>query len=710
MTKSVLKISLAVYFLFLMHHVAPTVGGAGLYLPNNIISWVFIATFIGIGFWHLSKSGIIYFSTFSLISFLALLLLALPMYYDNNVFAERTIYRLMFIAGGILFYTLMLQFDFNEKERKNIMYLILAATVIQSAIGIIQYYGSGSQHYLIFLKEEFPWGSFRQKNVMTTFMATGIGISLFFLNSNDSHPLKKLKYYCIYIIPYTGALIIFAISSKAGYIGLFAAIIFQIFTTKFRARSIQLWFAILFLGILTGWATPHITKAMVKDNDAQSKAEILYPKRDIESQKATINTRLGIWSTTWMMIKDNPLTGVGYGYWEKKWRRYAVKRRKNEPDWDYRLHELLDHPHNEILLYVSEGGLAPAIAFIILIAGYFFLIGKFPLLIILPHIALISPIILHTIFEFPFRISVTHWIVILLLIFVYDKPRKGYEIKLKSIMLLPALVIPIATYYNMAITYKNLQRLVEFTNSDYNKYELLQEIKHPGPLYRKYEFELLRSMMDMALKTNDKDLMKYFIDRAEEFLEHTPHINIYQALYDANNHLGRNIVAESWKIKAKYNFPDPYEETTWLYNEDDKKKLEENERKLAEKLKEAESFLSIHKNENPDIHETSTGLQYRIITDGEGKVPKRKSKVKVNYAGPFFNLDMYNLSRNERKVSEFEIHQLIEGWQEGMLLMKEGAEFEFFIHPKLGYGQRGRRGIPGNSYLIYNVKLIEVLE
>ena len=71
---------------------------------------------------------------------------------------------------------------------------------------------------------------------------------------------------------------------------------------------------------------------------------------------------------------------------------------------------------------------------------------------------------------------------------------------------------------------------------------------------------------------------------------------------------------------------------------------------------------------------------------------------------------MYNLSRNERKVSEFEIHQLIEGWQEGMLLMKEGAEFEFFIHPKLGYGQRGRKGIPGYSYLIYNVKLIEVLE
>ena len=64
----------------------------------------------------------------------------------------------------------------------------------------------------------------------------------------------------------------------------------------------------------------------------------------------------------------------------------------------------------------------------------------------------------------------------------------------------------------------------------------------------------------------------------------------------------------------------------------------------------------------------------------------------------------------EDKVAEFEIYKLIDGWQEGMLLMKEGAEFEFFIHPKLGYGKKGRRGVPGNACLIFNVKLIKIPE
>ena len=710
MIKSILKISLTVYFLLGLHYVGETVGGTGLYLPNNIIGWAFIATFIGVGFWHLSRSGIIYYSTFSLFCIVALLLISVPMYYNNNLFAERAIYRLMFIAGGVLFYFIMLQFDFNEKDRKNLMFIILAATVIQSIIGVIQYYELGSQQYMIFYKEEFPYGSFRQKNVMTTFMATGIGISLYLLNYYQDCPLTKIKNYFLYVIPYTGSLIIAAIPSKAGYVGLLSAIIFQIFSTKFRARAIQIWFVILLLGILTGWATPHITKAMTKHNVAQDEKVVNYPKRDIKEQMSTINTRLGIWSTTWTMIKDNPLTGVGYGYWERKWREYAVERRQNDPDWDYRLRELLDHPHNEILLWVSEGGIIPAIAFLVLIAGYFFLIGKFPLLSILSHIALISPIILHTIFEFPFRLSVAHWIVVWLLIFIYDKPKLGYQLKSKLVMVLPAIIIPVGTYYNMTTTYKNLQLLVEFSDSPKNNYLLLQEIKHPGPLYRKYEFELLRSMMDMAIKTDDKELMQSFLDRADEFLEHTPHISIYQALYNANNHIGKNLVAEGWRLKAKYWFPDPFEETGWLYNKDDKKKLEEDKRKLAERLKETELFLLDNKNNNSDIIKTSTGLQYRVIEEGEGKVPKRKNKVRVNYAGPFYNLEDYNLSKKDGKDAEFKIGELIEGWQEGMLLMKEGAEFEFFIHPKLGYGRQGRRGVPGNAYLIFNVKLIQILE
>jgi peptidylprolyl isomerase len=53
---------------------------------------------------------------------------------------------------------------------------------------------------------------------------------------------------------------------------------------------------------------------------------------------------------------------------------------------------------------------------------------------------------------------------------------------------------------------------------------------------------------------------------------------------------------------------------------------------------------------------------------------------------------------------------VIKGWTEGLQLMKEGDKFEFFIHPRLGYGGRSTPKIPGNSCLIFEVELIEILE
>jgi len=300
--------------------------------------------------------------------------------------------------------------------------------------------------------------------------------------------------------------------------------------------------------------------------------------------------------------------------------------------------------------------------------------------------------------------------VFLLLILIYDKPKPGYEIKSKLVMLLPALAIPILVCYNMAVTYKNLHLLTELRSTDRSdKYEVLQKIGHPGPLYKEYEYDLLKSMLDEGLKNNNKGLLLRFIERAEEFIEYRPHIHVYEWLYTASHALNKEIVAWGWQFKAKRLYPDPYEDTTWLYNDDDIKRKEQENKRLAEKLKETESFLLNNKYNNPDIVETPSGLQYRIIKKGTGRTPKINSKVKVNYSGPFFNLDELHSSINERRITEFEIHKLIEGWKEGMLLMKEGGEFEFFIHPNLGYGRQGRRGVPGNALLIFNVKLIEIL-
>ena len=127
-------------------------------------------------------------------------------------------------------------------------------------------------------------------------------------------------------------------------------------------------------------------------------------------------------------------------------------------------------------------------------------------------------------------------------------------------------------------------------------------------------------------------------------------------------------------------------------------------------LEEAEAFLEINKVENTDVKETPTGLQYRVLRQGEGDSPTAKDKVKVHYVGRLLNGQEFDSSIARGKPAEFTLNQVIKGWTEGLQLMKEGDKFEFFIHPRLGYGGRSSPKIPGNSCLIFEVELIEVLE
>ena len=127
-------------------------------------------------------------------------------------------------------------------------------------------------------------------------------------------------------------------------------------------------------------------------------------------------------------------------------------------------------------------------------------------------------------------------------------------------------------------------------------------------------------------------------------------------------------------------------------------------------LEEADAFLAKNKVENTDVKETPTGLQYRVLRQGGGNSPSAKDRVKVHYAGRLLNGQEFDSSIARGNPAEFTLDKVIKGWTEGLQLMKEGDKFEFFIHPRLGYGSRSTPKIPGNSCLIFEVELIEVLE
>lgn len=106
---------------------------------------------------------------------------------------------------------------------------------------------------------------------------------------------------------------------------------------------------------------------------------------------------------------------------------------------------------------------------------------------------------------------------------------------------------------------------------------------------------------------------------------------------------------------------------------------------------------------------TPSGLQYLVITQGEGKSPKATDTVEVHYEGTLINGTVFDSSYRRKESIEFPLNRVIAGWTEGVQLMKEGSKFRFFIPSKLAYGSRGAgRDIGPNEALIFDVELIKV--
>jgi FKBP-type peptidyl-prolyl cis-trans isomerase FkpA len=102
-----------------------------------------------------------------------------------------------------------------------------------------------------------------------------------------------------------------------------------------------------------------------------------------------------------------------------------------------------------------------------------------------------------------------------------------------------------------------------------------------------------------------------------------------------------------------------------------------------------------------------SGLYYMITKQGdEGETPTVQSRVTVRYKGYLLNGNVFDQTIGN-EVRTFGLFNVIQGWQIGIPLMTRGTEATFFLPSKLGYGDSSRSGIPANSVLIFEVKLLD---
>lgn len=130
---------------------------------------------------------------------------------------------------------------------------------------------------------------------------------------------------------------------------------------------------------------------------------------------------------------------------------------------------------------------------------------------------------------------------------------------------------------------------------------------------------------------------------------------------------------------------------------------------LAEKnTKEGEAFLEANKKKSGVITLPS-GLQYKILKEGNGAKPTATQTVKCHYRGTLIDGKEFDSSYKRGEPTEFPVGGVIKGWTEALQLMPVGSKWELYIPSTLAYGERGAgQTIGPNAVLIFEIELLSI--
>ncbi len=134
------------------------------------------------------------------------------------------------------------------------------------------------------------------------------------------------------------------------------------------------------------------------------------------------------------------------------------------------------------------------------------------------------------------------------------------------------------------------------------------------------------------------------------------------------------------------------------------KRKEQGEKNKAE----GEKFLAENKTK-PGVITLPSGLQYKVLTEGNGPIPKTNDTVNVNYRGTLIDGTEFDSSFKRNQPASFNVGFVIKGWTEALSMMKTGSKWQLFVPSSLAYGDQGSGKLIGpGSTLIFETELLSI--
>ncbi|MGO1296894.1 MAG: PglL family O-oligosaccharyltransferase [Vibrio sp.] len=537
--------AIASLYIYAMHFVMSNPGGSGLALSFNDTSWIAISLVLGIGLYQLANNQVIRVSKLTLGLFIACVLMTIPVFYHNAA-PEFTAMRLTGLWAGFVFFLLLQQFRFSNREKQRLLWFIVIGTLIEAILGLYMYFILAPEIMERFDRFTRPFGVFHQPNVMASFLATGLLVAGYLLarqpKKYDQHWLHTAL---LYITSLTSAFLLTVLASRTGWLGSTLGVLCLLpYLKRYASRPrFVVWLVAIIAGVsiaLFSMQQQGISGFVANKVDLQSPRRYTFPQ-------------------TLDMIIEKPFTGYGYGRFESQYILYTARQHQLNPSYPPGL-PAMDHPHNELMYWGVEGGLVPV--FGLILAASFVLIRlryakKGTRLALL---ALLIPITLHTQLEYPFYHSAVHWITFLILLYWIEQRSSShwsfsFHAWIARSLRILSLLIPLVVSFFMLTTLQTNYVLTKFERDPIHNPDMIHQVTNLSVWKDRYDWDIYSLYLRKGLKTKQPEDIMPFVNWAQTIIKHTPRPIFYKKLILSYEALGDTSRAEQTRHEAQFLFP-----------------------------------------------------------------------------------------------------------------------------------------------------------
>jgi O-antigen ligase len=544
-----IEIMLGLLFLVAPFYYNPHIGGAGLRLPNNIIIWMVATVICAYSLYQFANRKTLtvpkcfaYIAAFPILSLISGFVtgVADPMAW---------LFRVLFIWFGLFFFIALFQYKLKQARVDRLLFIVVISALMQAAVGIWQVNHADLNLLWIPSSNSLlgPNGFFQQINNQATYQVTAVVIAIFLL----TRPYVNRSYWKAAVVLLFLAIGTYVVSLSGSRIGALTALIclpLTIIGIKHRIKNNKNIFTLAAVFLIAGTI-------------AGSSGFIKVANKSLAINSGySASMRLGIYAVSLDLIKQKPLFGHGLGSFESVWQYEKANFYKTHPD-DVLIADYVTHPHNEIFLWMIEGGLTATIGIFILLLGIALsLKGKNKHRKAI-YLAMILPILLHTQVELPFYLSALHWFLIIIILFVIMR----INTQVKSIALstiatnttkLTAVLFLIIGIVFFSHTLASNYQLGQIFSAEKGRGDIKMVTRNP--YFRKLGINL--QMNSAFLKNNELGVIdgtEEYIAWAEDYIKEEPSFLMFTYLAMAYQNIGQeekmcNVIRQGATIYPNY--------------------------------------------------------------------------------------------------------------------------------------------------------------